>query len=29
MRSEFGLTHTTIQIEDEAIRGAPGHVTRL
>ncbi|SFD32706.1 cobalt-zinc-cadmium efflux system protein [Bosea sp. CRIB-10] len=29
MRSEFGLTHTTIQIEDEAIRSTEGHVTRL
>lgn len=29
MRSAFGLTHTTIQIEDEAIRSTEGHVTRL
>lgn len=29
MRSEFGLTHTTIQIEDGEIRAAEGHVTPL
>ncbi|HEV2555190.1 MAG TPA: cation diffusion facilitator family transporter [Bosea sp. (in: a-proteobacteria)] len=29
MRSEFGLTHTTIQIEDGSIRNAEGHATRL
>jgi cobalt-zinc-cadmium efflux system protein len=29
MRSEFGLSHTTIQIEDEAIRSAEGHITPL
>lgn len=29
MRSEFGLSHTTIQIEGEAIRGTEGHITPL
>ncbi len=29
MRSEFGLAHTTIQIEDAAIRNAEGHITPL
>lgn len=29
MRTEFGLAHTTIQIEDGTIRDAEGHVTRL
>ena len=29
MRTEFGLTHTTIQIEDGTIRNAEGHITRL
>lgn len=29
MRAEFGLTHTTIQIEDGTIRNAEGHIARL
>jgi len=29
MRTEFGLAHTTIQIEDGTIRDTEGHVTRL
>lgn len=29
LREEFDLTHTTIQVEDEALRSSDGHLTRL